>query len=106
EAAAAAIKEMHRQVGELVVDEKGIALRGLILRHLVLPENISGTDRFVEWVASELTPSTYVNIMAQYRPEHLAHKHPPLDRRLTRTEYNQAIQWALDAGLTRLDGMS
>jgi len=104
EVAAAAIKEMHRQVGEVVVDENGVALRGLMIRHLVLPENIAGTDKFVQWVAKELSPSTYVNIMAQYRPEHLAHKYPPLNRRLTNAEYRQAVQWALEAGLTRLDG--
>jgi len=105
ERAAAAIGEMHRQVGEVVVDEDGIALRGLMIRHLVLPRNIAGTDRFVTWVASELTPSTYVNIMDQYRPEHRAHDYPDINRRNTGEEYNQAIRWALEAGLTRLDGV-
>lgn len=104
EAAAAAIKEMHRQVGDVVVDEDGIALRGLMIRHLVLPENIAGTDKFVKWVAEELSPSTYVNIMAQYRPEHRAHKYPALSRRITQAEYRQAIAWAREAGLKRLDG--
>jgi len=103
EAAAAAIEEMHRQVGELVVDERGIALRGLIIRHLVLPQNIAGTDKFVAWVASKLTRSTYVNIMAQYRPEHNAHRYPELSRRISSAEYRQALDWARDAGLTRLD---
>lgn len=103
EVAAAAIEEMHRQVGELVVDEDGIALRGLMIRHLVLPHNIAGTDKFVQFVAKKLTRSTYVNIMAQYRPEHQAHKYPELSRRLTRDEYQQAIQWAREAGLTCLD---
>jgi putative pyruvate formate lyase activating enzyme len=103
EIAAAAIAEMHRQVGELVVDEHGVALRGLMIRHLVLPENVAGTDRFVEWVARKLTPSTYVNIMAQYRPAYQADKYPPLHRRLTSQEYRQAIDWARKAGLTMLD---
>jgi putative pyruvate formate lyase activating enzyme len=103
ERAAAAIEEMHRQVGELVVDENGIALRGLMIRHLVLPNNIAGTDRFVRWVAEKLTPSTYVNIMAQYRPEHKAPDIPELARRITSAEYQQAIRWAKEAGLTRLD---
>jgi len=103
ERAAAAIEEMHRQVGELVVDENGIALRGLIIRHLVLPSNIAGTDKFVHFVARRLTPSTYVNIMAQYRPEHQAAKYPELNRRITAAEYQQAIRWAKEAGLTRLD---
>ncbi len=104
EVAAVAIEEMHRQVEELVVDENGVALRGLIIRHLVLPQNIAGTDKFVRFVANKLTPSTYVNIMAQYRPEHLAHKYPELSRRLTRTEYQQALGWARAAGLTRITG--
>ena len=103
EVAAAAIEEMHRQVGELVVDERGVALRGLIIRHLVLPHNIAGTDKFVRFVANRLTPSTYVNIMAQYRPEHRARDFPELSRSITRDEYQQAIRWAREAGLTRLD---
>ncbi len=104
EVAATAIKEMYRQVGDLIVDEDGVALRGLMIRHLVLPENIAGTDKFVRWVAQELSPRTYVNIMAQYRPEHRAHKYPPLSRRITQAEFRQAISWAREAGLTRLDG--
>jgi putative pyruvate formate lyase activating enzyme len=103
ERAAAAIEEMHRQVGELVVDENGIALRGLMIRHLVLPNNIAGTDKFVRWVAGKLTPSTYVNIMAQYRPEHKAPGIPELSRHITSAEYQQALGWAREAGLTRLD---
>lgn len=103
EVAAAAIEEMHRQVGELVVDENGIALRGLMIRHLVLPYNIAGTEKFVQFVATRLTRSTYVNIMAQYRPEHKARDYPELSRRLTSEEFRQAIQWARETGLTRLD---
>ncbi len=103
EVAAAAIKEMHRQVGDVIVDEKGVALRGLMIRHLVLPGNVSGTGKFVKWVAEELGPETYVNIMAQYRPEHRAEEYPPLDRRLSRSEYSQALAWAREAGLKRLD---
>ncbi len=103
ERAAESIAEMHRQVGELVVDEKGIALRGLIIRHLVMPHNIAGTDKFVLWVAEKLTRSTYVNIMAQYRPAHLAHKYPDISRRITNEEFRRAVGWAREAGLTRLD---
>jgi putative pyruvate formate lyase activating enzyme len=103
ERAAAAIEEMHRQVGELVVDEDGIALRGLMIRHLVLPGNIAGTDKFVQFVATRLSRSTYVNIMAQYRPEHKATGIPELSRRITSAEYQQAIRWAREAGLTQLD---
>jgi len=103
EVAAAAIEEMHRQVGELIVDENGIALRGLMIRHLVLPNNIAGTQKFVRFVAEKLTRSTYVNIMAQYRPEHKAFQYPELSRRLSYAEYRQAVAWAREAGLTRLD---
>jgi putative pyruvate formate lyase activating enzyme len=103
EIAAAAHQEMHRQVGELLVDENGIALRGLMIRHLVLPNNIAGTAKFVQFVAHQLTRSTYVNIMAQYRPEHKARQIPELSRRITAAEYQQATDWARQAGLTRLD---
>ncbi len=103
EVAAAAIAEMHRQVGDLVVDEEGIALRGLMVRHLVLPENLAGTDKFVKWVAAALPRSTYVNIMGQYRPAHRAAEFPELARRITPAEYRQALAWARAAGLTRLE---
>lgn len=102
EAAAAAIEEMYRQVGDLLVDENGIALHGLIIRHLVLPHNIAGTDKFVQFVAKKLSPSTCVNIMEQYRPAHQAHKYPELSRRLTRAEFQQALEWAHASGLSPL----
>ena len=96
--AALAIKEMHRQVGNLdIVD--GVAKRGLLIRHLVLPENLAGTDKFVRWVVDELGADTDVSIMAQYRPEHRARYHPPLDRRITQGEFNRAMRWAREAGL-------
>lgn len=103
ERAAEAIAEMHRQVGDLVVDETGIARRGVMIRHLVLPNNIAGTDRFVRYVATKLSRSTYVNIMAQYRPEYKARGIAELSRRVTSGEYRQAVRWAEEAGLTRLD---
>ena len=103
EVAAAVIREMHRQVGTLKVDERGVAMRGLIIRHLVMPQNIAGTDRFVRWVARELTTDTYVNIMPQYRPEHRAREYPELSRRITQEEWGQALAWAHAAGLTNLD---
>jgi putative pyruvate formate lyase activating enzyme len=103
EVAAAAIKEMHRQVGVLRTDERGIAMRGVILRHLVMPHNLAGTDRFLRWVAEELSPDTYVNVMDQYRPCHKASDYPEIDRPLTRKEWRQAVKWAKDAGLTNLD---
>ena len=103
EVAAAVIKEMHRQVGELQTDKYGVAQRGLIIRHLVMPENIAGTDRFVRWVAKELSTDTYVNIMEQYHPAHKAYDYPELSRRITRAEWLQAMTWAREAGLHHLD---
>jgi len=102
EVAAAALSEMHHQVGDLVVDEDGIALRGLMIRHLVLPHNIAGTDQLVHFVADKLARSTYVNLMSQYRPEYEASRYPELSRTITRQEYSQAVAWAREAGLTNL----
>lgn len=101
--AKAAIKEMYRQVGDLVTDSRGIALRGLLIRHLVLPEGLAGTEEIVRFLAEEISPDTYTNIMAQYYPCHQAVKSPPLDRRLTGDEYSKAVKIAHDAGLRRLD---
>ncbi|MBN1566830.1 MAG: radical SAM protein [Acidobacteria bacterium] len=103
EIAAATIKEMHRQVSELQLDSKGLARRGLIIRHLVMPDNIAGTDRFVKWVAKELGVSSYVNIMGQYHPEYKAFDYPEISRRITNQEWTQAISWAKDAGLIHTD---
>jgi putative pyruvate formate lyase activating enzyme len=103
EVAASAIKEMHRQVGVLQTDDRGVATRGVILRHLVMPNNLAGTDRFVRWVARELTPRTYVNLMDQYRPAHRAHDYPEIARRLNSSEWRQARAWADAAGLVNLD---
>jgi len=94
----AAIKEMHRQVGTLQLNN-GIAYRGLLIRHLVLPSNFAGTDIFVRWVVNELGPATHVNIMAQYSPQYQARDYPPLNQRLAPGEYEQAMRWARDAGL-------
>lgn len=102
ERAAEAIAEMHRQTGVLELDERGVAQRGLLIRHLVLPENLAGTDRFVKWVAEKLSRDTWVNIMGQYRPEHKARQYPPLDRRITYAEHRQAVKWAREAGLTHI----
>ena len=95
----AAVKEMHRQVGDLVLDENGIAQRGLLVRHLVLPKNLAGTDKVLAFLARELSPNTYLNLMAQYYPCYRAETYPPLDRSLTRKEYSQALRWAKECGL-------
>jgi putative pyruvate formate lyase activating enzyme len=97
-----ALAEMHRQVGDLRVDSDGIAQRGLLVRHLVLPEDIAGTAVVMEHLAS-ISSDTYVNVMAQYRPQHRAHEAPEVTRPITRTEFRKAVQNALDAGLHRLD---
>jgi putative pyruvate formate lyase activating enzyme len=97
-----AVKEMHRQVGDLVLDT-GIARRGLLVRHLVLPENLAGTDRILAFLAREISPDTYVNLMDQYRPCYRADEFPPLDRRPTPAEMATARAVARELGLRRLD---
>lgn len=99
----AAVKEMHRQVGILETDENGIARQGLIIRHLVLPEDLSRTQEVMNFIAQEISPATYVNIMAQYFPAHFARKFPELSRRITRKEFLQALEAAKKAGLTNTD---
>ncbi len=99
----AAVKEMHRQVGDLVLDAEGIARRGLLVRHLVLPGGLAGTADVVRFLAEEISPNTYLNLMDQYRPAYRAREYPPLDRRVTADEYAQALELARAAGLTRLD---
>ncbi|MDP3040377.1 MAG: radical SAM protein, partial [Deltaproteobacteria bacterium] len=103
ERAKAAIKEMHRQVGDLVVNQRGIAERGLLIRHLVLPGELAGTREAMGFLAKEISPHTYVNIMAQYRPCGEAHKHPPLNRRVTPAEDEEALAIAQEEGIHRLD---
>ena len=99
----AAVAEMHRQAGDLRMDERGIALRGLLVRHLVLPEGQSGTAGVVRFLAEQISPNTYLNIMDQYRPCYKASALPPLDRRITPDEYAEAVHLAQEAGLHRLD---
>jgi putative pyruvate formate lyase activating enzyme len=99
----AAVKEMHRQVGDLTLDENGIALRGLLVRHLVLPEGLAGTDEIARFLAEEVSRDTYINVMDQYRPCYKAHELPPLNRPITRTEYEHALEQAHKAGLHRFD---
>jgi putative pyruvate formate lyase activating enzyme len=99
----AAVKEMHRQVGDLVLDESGIALRGLLVRHLVLPGGLAGTAAVARFLAQEISRDTYINVMDQYRPCYKAAALPPLDRPTTRAEHEQAMQLARKAGLHRFD---
>jgi putative pyruvate formate lyase activating enzyme len=103
EIARAALREMHRQVGDLTLDRRGIARRGLLVRHLVLPNDLAGTGEVARFLA-ELSKDTYVNIMEQYRPCYRAHEYPPLARRPTRAEFDEAFRLARAVGLHRFDG--
>jgi putative pyruvate formate lyase activating enzyme len=100
-----ALREMHRQVGDLVINPQGIAERGLLVRHLVMPENAAGTEEVVRFIAEEISTDTYINIMDQYHPCYKSHEHPPLDRRITGRELEGAVKAAKAAGLTRIDGV-
>jgi len=97
-----AVKEMHQQVGDLII-ENGIAKRGLIIRHLVLPGDLSQTEEVIKFVAQEISPNTYFNLMDQYRPCGDAWKYPPLDRKITKEEWNRGLELAKKYGLKRLD---
>ena len=98
-----AILEMSRQVGVAKPNKKGIMERGLMIRHLVMPNDIGGSEKVMEWIAEKLPKDTYVNIMAQYHPEHKAFSYPELSRRITRKEYKQVVSRAKELGLTNLD---
>ena len=102
----AAVRAMHRQVGDLRLDEHGIALRGLLVRHLVLPEDLANTGKVLAFIAEEISPNTYVNVMAQYHPCYRAYEMPPLDRPITAQEHRRALEAAKRHGLKRLDADS
>ena len=104
EVARRALLEMHRQVGDLVIDTDGVARRGLLIRHLVLPERAAGTADVMAFIARDLSTDSYVNVMGQYRPCFRAWDFPPISRRPTPAEYQDAVEAARSAGLTRLDG--
>ena len=98
-----AVKEMHSQVGDLVMDEQGVAVKGLIVRHLVMPGDVSGTARIMDFLAKEISANTYVNVMDQYRPCGKAHNDEFVNRRLRSEEFRRALDAAIKAGLKRLD---
>ena len=106
ETAKEALKEMHRQVGDLSLDERGIAVRGLLVRHLVLPSGLAGTRQVMRFIAREVSAGTYVNIMAQYRPCFEAGSYGLLNRRITADEFAEAVAIAREEGIRRLDGIS
>ena len=102
EAHRAAIKEMHRQVGDLILDERGLASRGLLVRHLVMPGGLEETRQILRFLACEVSAETFVNIMPQYRPAGLAARYPAIARPLRRAEFDKAIVIARQEGLRRL----
>ncbi len=101
EVARSALKEMHRQVGDLMINSNGVAYRGLLVRHLVLPENLACTDRIIQFISQEISKHTYLNIMDQYYPCYKAREYETLCRRISQKELTIAIEWAKQAGLTR-----
>jgi putative pyruvate formate lyase activating enzyme len=96
------VREMYRQVGDLVLDETGVAQRGLLVRHLVLPNGLAGTQEIVRFLADEISPNTYLNIMGHYRPAFQAHLYASLNRPVSPEEYEEALEMARQAGLTRI----
>jgi putative pyruvate formate lyase activating enzyme len=82
--------EMYRQVGDLKVDKRGVAISGLIIRHLVLSQKLSGTDKILKWIAENISKTTYISLMAQYFPAFQASEYPDLARRINKDEYKRA----------------
>ncbi len=100
------IREMHRQVGDLMVNDRGIAERGLIVRHLVMPNGLAGTRKVMQFLAQNISSHTYVNIMDQYHPCGLARKYPEINRRINEKEFEDALRIAREEGITRLAGQA
>lgn len=98
-----ALLEMHRQVGVAKPALDGLMYRGLMIRHLVMPNNVSGSREIIDWIAKYLPKDTYLNIMSQYRPMYKAFEYPEINRRITREEYHEVVRMAREAGLTNLD---
>ena len=93
---------MYRQVGDLIINNEDVAVRGLLVRHLVLPNNLAGTEKIVKFLAKEISKNTFINVMDQYFPYYKAAQYPELSRRITQKEYQEAITLAKKAGLKRL----
>jgi putative pyruvate formate lyase activating enzyme len=103
EANRAAVKEMHRQVGDLQINDHGVATRGLLVRHLVLPRGLAGTAGVCRFLSREISKNTYLNVMSQYRPCFKASGIPQLARSISREEFAEAVEIARNCGLNRLD---
>lgn len=99
----AAVREMHRQVGDLVINAEGLAERGLLVRHLLLPNGVAGAETVVKFLAEEISADTHLNLMGQYRPCFRAGERPGLDRPITRAEFSEALAIARRCGLCRFD---
>jgi putative pyruvate formate lyase activating enzyme len=104
DAVRAAVKEMARQVGPLDIDERGVARKGLLVRHLVMPGDAGATRKVIDFLATEIGPDVYLNLMDQYRPCGRAHEFPGIARRTSRREWEEAREYALSRGFTRLGG--
>jgi putative pyruvate formate lyase activating enzyme len=96
-----AVREMHRQVGDLKINRSGLAQRGLLIRHLVLPNQLAGSKKVIDFIAKEISKDSYLNIMDQYRPTYRAYHYEELNRRITNTEYNEIVHYAMKIGLWR-----
>ncbi|MEN3046379.1 MAG: radical SAM protein [Candidatus Hydrothermales bacterium] len=106
EVARRSIKTMHKQVGDLVLDEYGIAKRGILLRHLVMPNLVEESKKILKWIRDEISENTFINIMAQYRPEYKAKNYPEISRRPKLREFWEVVEYAREIGLKRLDKRS
>jgi putative pyruvate formate lyase activating enzyme len=95
----AAVKEMHRQTGDLEINKEGVALKGLLIRHLVLPDGLAGTETIMRFLSEEISGNTYVNIMAKYGPSYKALQIPGLGRRISSAEFHEALSFAREVGL-------
>jgi len=98
-----AVKEMHRQVGDLIINDQGYAQRGLLIRHLLLPGQLEATKNILQFIYKEISKDTYVNIMSQYRPEYQANLFPEINFPIKKSAYDEAIRYAHEIGLHRLD---
>ncbi|MFW5960990.1 MAG: radical SAM protein [Desulfohalobiaceae bacterium] len=103
EVAASALKEMHLQVGDLLLDSQGLAIQGLLVRHLLLPQGLAGTEKWLDFLVQEISPKTYLNIMDQYRPCGKASEFPELQSMISAREFSAAREKAIEYGLERLD---
>jgi putative pyruvate formate lyase activating enzyme len=99
----AAVREMQRQVGDLLLDERGLAQRGLLVRHLILPNDLAGTQAILRFLAQHISRQVYLNLMDQYRPAYRAGEYPELNRPISRQEHHRALALAQELGLQRLD---